>query len=96
MDVVRQKIQEAGFLILKLTSANVLMSLITAVGWSMNYSRDKAYRTYGLPRRLPVYLNWLNTTLFWWMKCEAWFLSKSFGNSPFGNSILCLAQKPNI
>ncbi len=94
LDEVRDKVQEAGFHILKLTCGNILMSRIPTIRRYLKCRKDY-YHFPGLPhRRLSPHLEWLNTLLYWVMKSEAWFLSKPSIASPFGHTIFCLSRKP--
>jgi len=93
---LRARLERAGFQVMKTTYANALMGVIPTVRRYLKRSRTSHHhQDHGLAiRLLPPHLRWLNTPLYWVMKCEAWFLSKPACASPFGQSIFCLAQKP--
>lgn len=95
-DELRAGLQDAGFEVRKMTYANALMGVIPTIKRYLKRSRTtQPHHDHGLAiRRLPPHLRWLNEMLYQVMKCEAWALSKPFIASPFGQSILCLAQKP--
>jgi ubiquinone/menaquinone biosynthesis C-methylase UbiE len=93
---LRAGLERAGFRVMKMTYANALMGVIPAVQRYLKRSRtSQHHQDHGLAiRLLPPRLRWLNRSLYWVMKLEAWLLSKPACASPFGQSIFCLAQKP--
>jgi SAM-dependent methyltransferase len=95
-DELRASLQGSGFQVRKMTYANAVMGVIPAIKRYLKRGRTQhIHHDHGLAiRRLPPHLRWLNETLYQVMKCEAWALSKPSVASPFGQSILCLAQKP--
>jgi len=95
LDEVRDKIMETGFHILKLSHFNMLGAMILTVRRYLRHGR-KDYEHYGyrLPHRHPSYLQWLNALLYWVTKGEAWFISRPFVTSSFGQTIVVLAKKP--
>jgi SAM-dependent methyltransferase len=100
-DELRARLRAAGFQVEKITYANALMGVIPAVRKYLKQSRTsrhhhhQRHHDHGLAiRMLPPHLRWLNTPLYWVMKSEAWLFSRPAFDSPFGQSILCLAQKP--
>lgn len=94
LDEVRDRIQEAGFDVIKLTCTNILGSIIHTIKWYLTHGKDHVYHNVGLPRRPQPHLEWLNKLLYWVMKSEAWFLFKFSITLPFGQTIFCLAQRP--
>jgi SAM-dependent methyltransferase len=93
---LRERLERVGFSVMKMTYANALMGVIPMVQRYLKRSRTpQHHQDHGLAiRLLPGHLRFLNTPLYWVMKLEAWFLSKPACASPFGQSIFCLAQKP--
>jgi SAM-dependent methyltransferase len=94
---LRDRLERTGFQVRKMTYANALMGVIPTIRRYLKRSRTPSphHQDQGLAiRLLPTPLRWLNTPLFLVMKCEAWFVSKPSCASPFGQSIVCLAQKP--
>ena len=87
------KIQNAGFHILKLTCANILLSIIPTISRYLKTRKDPIYSKPNQPRKLSRSLNWINSCLYWLMKGEAWFLSRPNSKSSFGMTIICVAQK---
>jgi hypothetical protein len=79
-----------------MTYANALLGILPTVKRYLKRSRaSQHHHDHGLAiRLLPSSLRWLNSSLYRVMKFEAWFLSRPSCASPFGQSILCLAQKP--
>ena len=94
LDEVRDKVQEAGFHILKLTCTNILGSIILTIKQYLKHGKDPLFGIVNLPHRFPPHLEWLNKLLYWVVKSEAWFLSKPCITSSFGHTIIVMCQKP--
>jgi len=95
---LRSGMERVGFRVMKMTYANALMGVIPALKRYLRRGRtSQHHHDHGLTiRSLPDHLRWLNRSLYWVMKIEAWLLSKPACASPFGQSIFCLAQKPEL
>ena len=99
IDQLRDGLTQSGFRVLKATYANTLMSIVPTV---KHYLKQKQvshhlrqHHDHGLAiKLLPPHLSWLNTWLYREMKVEAWLLSHLPISSPFGQTIFCLARKP--
>jgi len=95
-DELKEKIQQAGFNILKATYANSLLSILPTAQRFLKRKQVSPDLYQGLAiRLLPANRQWLNTLLYWILKSEAWFLSKPGISSPFGQTLFFLAQKPD-
>ena len=94
LPVLRERIEEAGFRVLRSTYANSLL-------FPGAFLRRLVLKPIGLVetgsdvKPLPPNLEWLNRMLFSALSAEARWLKKPGNSLPAGLSAICVAQKPS-
>jgi SAM-dependent methyltransferase len=98
LDELRARVRGAGFEVLRATYANALPSLVGAARRRLRPGPRHAGPHRHNPglgiRLLPAHLSWLNTSLHWLMKGEAWLLARPAAALSFGHTIFFLARRP--